>query len=225
MRKQLILFFLVSSFSVCLAQVPYGKTLSGHIELGPSFYQLDALNELLTRPDSGYLPFPEPMFGFGFGMDYNTNRWMFGGTVNLYVFSAPGLKFRRQQLALLNYYYAKAKIGYVIKFGNLDKKPFLLFPSVGVGGGFSRLRSNIYGGSIYNINKDWGHLYDFSMNLHWFPPISDTELSHVKMGLSIGYIMAPGKGWNLPGFTENDRLKVSPEGFYIRFIFGMAGGL
>lgn len=225
MKKQLILCVLSLSVSLCFSQVPYPKTLSGHIEFGPSFFQLDDLNELLTRPDSGYLPFPEPMFGFGFGMDYNTNRWMFGGTVDAYVFSAPGLRTRRTQLALLNYYYAKAKVGYVIYFGDLDRKPFLLFPSVGVGGGYSRLRSNINGGTIYNVSRDWGQLYDFALNMHWFPPISDTEASTVKMGISAGYILAPGKGWNLSQFTENDRLTVSPQGFYIRIIFGMAGGL
>jgi hypothetical protein len=225
MKKQLIFCLLVFSFSFGIAQIPYPKTLSGHIEFGPSFYNLDALNDVLTRPDSGYLPFPEPMFGFGFGMDYNSNRWIVGGAVDAYVFSAPGLRTNRFQLSLLNYYYAKAKVGYVIYFGDLDSKPFLMFPSVGVGGGFSRLRSNSRGGNIFAINKDWGHFYDFALNMHWFPPISDTESSHVKLGLSIGYMYAPGKGWDLSGFNEGERLKVSPQGFYVRLIFGMAGGL
>lgn len=226
MKKQLILCFLILSCSYTIAQIPYPKTLSGHIEFGPSFYKLNDLNELLTRPDSGYLPFPEPMFGFGFGMDYNTNRWMFGGSLDAYVFSGPGLRTERFQLSLLNYAFLRGKVGYVVYFGDLDTKPFLAFPSVGIGGGFSRLRTNRRGLSAFAINQDWGLLYDFAINMHWFPPISDTDASAVKMGLSIGYILAPGKeSWNLSGFGDDGRLRVSPQGFYVRLIFGMAGGL
>lgn len=226
MKKSLILCFLIFSFSILTAQIPYPKTLSGHVEFGPSFYNLNDLNELLVRPDSGYLAFPQPIFGFGFGMDYNANRWMIGGTLDAYVFSGPGLRTDRFQLALLNYAYAKAKLGYVVYFGDLDNKPFLLFPSVGVGGGFSRLRTNRAGLATFSINQDWGLLYDFSMNMHWFPPIITTENSSVKMGASIGYLYAPGKNsWNLSNFGDDDRLRVSPQGFYVRLIFGMTGGL
>ncbi len=224
MKKPLILCCLIFSISMAFAQVPFPKTLSGHIEFGPSFYKLGPLNEILTRPDSGYLPFPEPMFAFGFGMDYNSNRWIVGGAADVYVFSGPGLKVDRFQLALLNYYYAKAKIGYVILYGDLDKKPFLLYPSVGLGYGYNRLRTNSKGFAIFDTQKSWGQLYDFALTMHWFPPIITTETSRVKLGLSVGYLYAPGKGWDMSGFNEGDRLKVSPEGFYVRLIFGMAGG-
>jgi len=107
----------------------------------------------------------------------------------------------------------------------MDRHPFLIYPSVGWGGGFARLRTNISGGNIFSVNQDWGRMYDFALNLHWFPPIMTSETSCVKMGASVGYIYTPGKAWNLPNFNDGDRLQVSPQGFYIKLIFGMAGGI
>ena len=226
MKKMLILSCFLFSILFVSAQIPYPKTASGHLELGPSIYNLDSLNSILTRPDSGFgfSPFRNPIFSMGFGMDYNVSRWMFGTSIYAYVYSAPGQTVNRVQPTALNYYYGTVKLGYVVYYDYLDGKPFLLYPSVGVGGGFSRLSISSNGSHNITTHTTSGRFYDFSFNMHWFPPIMTTDDVCVKLGASIGYIHAPGKGWDLSEFNEGNRLDVSPQGFYLRLIFGMAGG-
>jgi hypothetical protein len=222
--KNWLISLLPLFFSLSLqAQSPFESTLSGHIEVGPSFYQLNTLNELLTRPDSLYLPFPDAIFSMGLGIDYMKNRWVLGGTFHGYVFSGPGLRRNVRRLSLLNFFYGTLKVGYTLYEGELDTQPFVLFPTVGVGAGLGLLRTSPSGLAVFNNYGNGGALFDFALTGHWFPPMRGRERPRMKLGASLGYLLAPGQGWELPEYSSGGTLPFSPQGIYFRLMLGLAG--
>ncbi len=214
-----VLILLLSTFTVQAQQYAY-KAWMGHIEGGAAFYEIGELNTILEQ-DSGYSPFPNALFTLGFGMDRVNKNWVYGASGYAFIYSAPGLRQASFKVAILNYYYAYLKLGYVAYQTETEGGPLLIYPSVGLGGGVALLRTSPYGLSVYNRFSDVGVMGDAALNLVHYPPVRNNDKFDLELGASIGYYFDISETWKLSKFVPGRDISVGPQGFYLRLVIGM----
>lgn len=194
--------------------IPLKTGTFGRIQFGGSFINLDELNPVLESKE--FLPITESFFAMGVGLSRMKNKWIVGADSYNYMISESNLD---NQLAVLGFHYTTVNAGYLMfRKGN----DILIYPLVGIGGGFTSLKSKPYDQQFPVTFRAVGWLGDVSLNFRKISPMRDEKGTLIELGLQAGYLYAaPSSGFKLKKFEPDTILNVNPGGLYFRLSLGM----
>lgn len=184
-----------------------------HLELGPSFFNHNALNQALDAQDYG--PLAQTYFSLGGGFERYTNRWVMGGKIYGYLLDTS---FVAGNEASLMYNFLNLHLGFLLTKPGDD---LMIYPSVGAGGGIGLLRLEPLGSPIPEKFLSGGGLLDVSLNLHKLSILSEEDNYLLDMGVRVGYLHAFGKGWERTDVSPDRAVSYHPSGVYLRVILGV----
>ncbi|MEM6264492.1 MAG: hypothetical protein AAGI38_18400 [Bacteroidota bacterium] len=200
------------------------ESLTGHVEAGVSFLDLDKVNEVMDG--DGFLQFPSTYFAFGGGITRLNNKLIYGGSAYGYMTAQPGFVQNLPRLATLHFHYANLKIGYLAYLEATNpEQPIMVYPTLGVGGGLARLRTSPDSLANYTPYTTFGINVDAAIHVDFYVPLQrvreESRPAVMKLGLQVGYLFSASSGWVIDDYPSDPDIPLAPGGLYIRAVLGM----
>ncbi len=186
------------------------------LEAGPSFMNMNALNEALGQDE--YPELKNAFFALGFSSMRIQNKFIYGASIYNFV-SAQASENNRS--VLMNHHYLMPRLG-----GVLYKRPEgQVFMTIGAGGGFSLLRLKPTNSQFFTRQWSSGILFEGMVGAQISRPVeasTGTEFIFLS-GVSAGYIYPLSGGFGFEFDNQEGPVTATPAGFYLRVTLGMAG--
>ncbi len=199
------------------AKAQFTEQTAVTVEGGPSFFNLNALNDKLEA--SKYAALPNSFFAMGFSANRLKNRMLLGASMYNFVSADRTVDNR---ISMVRQHYLIPRLGGVI----VQEDEWQMFAAVGAGAGIANLRLKPDNSQQFTDYWSSGVLLEALVTAQITKPLpSDLGKNYVVVtGLSAGYIYALGNGYQFSKYNAGaEGPTVSPAGFYLRLTFGMGG--
>ena len=205
--------FILLGYNVSQAQDNEAANWIIKFNIGPSFLNHDEVNAALEQQDFGTVSNTFPAFGIEF-LQWR-KRWMLGGTYYGYMLDTALVV---GQEASLLYQYATIQTGFLFHKAEASF-PWRIYSTLGLGAGFSSLRSRNFQQNNPIVHRTGGPVADLAVHVQRFRPIEEDK--HLTFGLTIGFLFTPPQNWNNSSFAPDSVFRQSPAGPYLRLSIGM----
>lgn len=180
------------------------------------------LNPALEQLNNGSLDGNMAYVGARYAHFQNRFMWGIDGNFTGKV-ASRGFNNSNNFFAYNQFFNGVLKVGYSpVVWDNI----YFVYPTLGIGGGYGRLRRVDMDANETKAYGTWGTSAEAALNFTIITPIPGDRDTKVVLDLSGGYLygLPIGNTWQFNNLIENSSVKMSPSSVFLRAGMGLAYG-